>query len=353
MKRMVSMALMLAMLLSLAACGETTDDPGTTDTSGTENSGTQAPEQTGTGSGKTDTPSGGKLPSSGKTEEPEVTDPVPLQVLMGSHFDGEWDEEFTLLCGVEWNSIMLGEESAAAFPALAQSLRELAESDFEYNAGILKDMLPDAREAAAEREYFNGFTSNSKYFVQRADDRILSVRVNGDEHTGGVHPNYWVVGMNLDPATGEPVALSDVLTDLEELPAILTEKITEKYTFEPFSGLREQLEGYEEGHYNWTLDYQGITFYFSPYEIASYAAGLLTATIWYDELPELFVENYIDAPKGGWAKLLPNANEVEVDLGSGDKEKDSLYLSTYEDEYGSLDLYVTRNDGQEQHLEEC
>lgn len=296
MKRILSAVLLLAILLSLAACGGTTNDPGTTDTPGGSEVVTQNPEQTGTASGKTDAPSGGKLPSSGKTEESVETGPVPLQVLLGNHYEGEWSEDFTPLCSVEWDSIILGEESATAFPELAQNLWEMTEIDFEYNAGIMADMLPGAREAALDREYFNGFTSNSEYFVQRADDRILSVRVDGDTYTGGVHPNYGVVGMNLDPVTGEPMELSDVLTDLEELPTILTEKIRSKYTFEPFSDLQEQLEGYEDGHYSWTLDYQGITFYFSPYEIAPYAAGLLTATIWYDELPELFVEKYIDVP---------------------------------------------------------
>jgi len=351
MKKVIALLLALIMLLSLAACGGGSGDVETPDDTSSE-----AAEPSQGESEKTDGASGGKIPGSGKSEkpeEPETTGPVPLQVLLGSHYEGEWSEDFTPLCSVEWDSIILGEESAAAFPELAQNLWEMTEIDFEYNAGIMADMLPGAREAALDREYFNGFTSNSEYFVQRADDRILSVRVDGDTYTGGVHPNYGVVGMNLDPVTGEPMELSDVLTDLEELPTILTEKIRSKYTFEPFSDLQEQLEGYEDGHYSWTLDYQGITFYFSPYDIAPYAAGLLTATIWFDEMPELFVEKYTVAPAGGWAKMLPEYDEIEVDLNRGDNERDSLYLSAYEDEYGSLDLCVTQNDGQEQHLEEC
>lgn len=353
MKRMVSVALMLALLLSLAACGGTTDNPRTTDTPGGSEVVTQNPEQTGTGSGKTDAPSGGKLPSSGKTEESVETGPVPLQVLLGNHYEGEWSEDFTPLCNWTWSSIVLSDAAAEDFPELDANLREMNAGNYEYNMQRMYEMLPLAEEAAAEQEYFGGFTSNSEYLVQRADDRVLSIREDVSEYTGGIHPNYGAGGMNFDPATGLGLKLTDVLTDVENLPTTLTEKIRAKYTFEPFSGLREQLEEYAPDDYTWTLDYQGITFYFSPYEIAPYAAGLLTATIWFDEMPELFVEKYTETPEGGWAKMLPNANEVEVDLNRGDNERDSLYLSAYEDEYGSLDLYITRNDGQEQHLEEC
>lgn len=344
MKNLLAILISLIMVFSLTACGGNNENPiGGTDTDA-----------------ETVQPSGGKVISPEDPDAPEdpdtseTTAPVPLQLLIGSHFDAEYDREdaFTTLCSAEWNSLLLDEGSAATFPALAQNLREMTEFDFEYNAGILAEMLPYAREAA-EQEFFGGFTSNSSYFVQRADDRILSIRVDENQYTGGAHPNYGVIGWNLDPSTGEALDLSDVLTGLESLPSILTEKITEKYTYEPFSGLQEDLEGRDEGSYQWTMDYQGITFYFSPYDIASYAAGLLTATIWFDEMPELFVEKYTQVPENGWAKLLPIGSEIEADLDSRDRGRDKLRLFSYEDEYGSLDLYVARNDEPEQHLEEC
>lgn len=324
MKRIVSALLMLVMLLSLAACGETTNTLEPTDDPGTEDVTTPLSER-----------------------------PVSLQVLQVNQYASEDDlDNFMMLCSVEWDSIVLGKESAAAFPKLDARLWEKSADNEELNYEILAEMLPEAREVAAEQEYFYGFTSASKYFVQRADDRILSIRVDEDKHTGDVHPNYRTLGINFDPATGQELALTEVLTDTEKLPAILTDKMREKYTFEHFEGLPEMLAEYAVYDFTWTLDYQGITFYFSSYEVASYLSGVLTATIWFNEMPELFAEKYTSTPEGGWAKMLPAHHEIEADLDGSDGERDTLSVSAVENEYGALELYVTRN-GQEQYLDEC
>lgn len=345
MKRWLSLILLLSMLLSLGGCGKGARPGVPSEEPGAEESGGHSPEQA------DPAPDDGEEKITGEdgSREPAVSEPaypLPLQVMIGSRYQSETDPEdmFILLCSVEWNTLGLGEESAASFPELERALRELNGENEEIYHEILKQMLPDAAAAAGEWEYFSGFTSNSDLYVQRADDRLFSVRADEDEYTGGVHPNYWTYGINIDPATGEKVELTQVLTDTRELPAILTEKLKEKYQLEEFYSLSEQLEEYEPQHFSWTMDYQGITFYFSPYEIASYAAGLLTATIWFEELPELFQPRYTVAPEFGWAKELPVYNEVEADLDPQDGEKDRLTVSTVEEEYGNLQLYVYRDD---------
>lgn len=352
MKRILSAALAFMLLLSSAACGGKAKEPA--DSPGKGNADVQTSEPAKPGAGKTHGAVGGTTPEKPdeQPEQPEVTEtgPVPLQIFLGKHYEAEWNENGAFLCGVGWNSLMLGEESAAEFPELNARLEELFDSDDEAYRTILSDFVPYAEEFLSKSDYFGGYTHNSQYIVQRADDRIFSVLAAEDEYAGGVHPNYWVNGLNLDPDTGERLELADVLTDTENIPAILTEKITEKYPDEPFADLRTMLEEYADSEFTWTMDYQGITFHFSPYEIASYAAGFLTATIWFDEMPELFAEEYTAAPTGGWAKRLHFDYDTETDLG-GD-EPDILYVSTMEDEYGALGLYLTLN-GQYQLLGEC
>jgi len=353
MKKIIALFLALGMLASLAACKDTANNLQVTTTT------TAAVKQTTTNTTAASSKAPAKIPAKSTTtaaaqtappEEPEKLAPVPMQVLVGSHFKSEYDADtYQLLCSVEWNSILLDEESGADFPAMAKKLRQLAEDDFTYNEQIFSQMLPDAKAAAKDSDYFGGFTSNSAYLVQRADDRILSVRVNEDEYTGGVHPNYWVLGMNLDPTTGETLDLTSVMPDIEELSSILTKKLKEKYTYEPFDSLQDMLDAYTASDYTWTIDYQSITFYFSPYEIAPYAAGLLTATIRFDEMPELFDEAYTTAPTDGWAKPLPIHEEVEVKLNPDSDTADQLYISTEGDEYGYLSLSVTKN-GQQSEI---
>ncbi|MBO5727896.1 MAG: DUF3298 domain-containing protein [Oscillospiraceae bacterium] len=327
MKKTFSVLLAFAMLLSLAACS---------------GAGTQTPAPSGSGSSQSaPTPA----------PAPQVkTAPTPLQLLLGGHAESKWSEDFTMLCQWDWNSILLSEAAAKEFPKLNSSLRKLNTKAYEHNVQRFNEMLPLAEEDAAEWESFGGYTSRIETFIQRADDRIVSVREDAGEYTGGAHPDYGTGVLNLDPTTGQSLNLTDVLTDISPLPAILTEKLTKKYPTELYSTLQEQLDGYTEDHYTWTLDYQGITFYFNPYEIAPYSAGLLTATIWFDEMPDLFVKEYTIAPEGGWAKPLPTHSQIEVDLNRGDGNLDQLYFSSEQNENGSLELYASFND-QQSHLE--
>ena len=41
----------------------------------------------------------------------------------------------------------------------------------------------------------------------------------------------------------------------------------------------------------WSLDPRGISFYFNPYLIGSYAEGIFTTTIFFSERPDLFAKN--------------------------------------------------------------
>jgi hypothetical protein len=70
---------------------------------------------------------------------------------------------------------------------------------------------------------------------------------------------------------------------------------------------------------------------------------LLTATVWFDEQPELFRPEYTTAPTDGWAMALPNWYAVEFDRKAGDGQRDTLSLNTYESEYGSKQLVMILN----------
>lgn len=387
MKRIIAAALLLIMLLSLAACTNATNQPEVPVTPAV----TEAPEETKAPAveavgeketGKTGI-SGSKLPgaqkSEGKKEEPkeeekpqqqapaqqpeekpaqqpaqapEAKGPVPLKVLIAEHYESSWSDKGTKLCGVGWDSLTLSEACARDYPQLFITLKNILSEDTDSSKRFLRDNVEDAQAMAKQQEYFYGFTSQSESYVQRADSLILSVRTDKESYLGGVHPDFQTVTLNFDPQTGEALKLSDVLTDTAGLPALLNERITEKYSYAEFPYLEDQLKGYGEEDYSWTLDYQGITFYFSPYEIASHALGLLTVTVNYWEMPALFEEKYTAAPAGGWAKELPFSYENELDL-DGDGDTEILYVgSTVDGEYGTMDLYAAKDSG-EQHLKEC
>ncbi len=333
MKRLFSALLAAALLLSLTACGGKNTDKSTENPTGSQSQGDASVEK--------------------NPEDPTGADTVPavvpLRIMKGNGYCENWEGEASQLVTAGWEELKLIDD----YPELADALFELNNDQSVGGYSFVHEWLPAAQEHLAQSpEYFGGYTFESRYTVQRADSLILSIREDHSAYTGGVHPNYGAVGMTYDTATGVRLELTDVLTDTDSLDEILTEKIREKYSFDSFDGLHELLMDYAPEDYDWTLSYQGITFYFDPYEIAPFAAGLLTATIWFDEMPELFRGEYMVLPQGGYAMALPYYDDVEVDLYLGDDVRDSLSFWTREDEYGEKYLTLELN-GQQYTDETC
>lgn len=273
--------------------------------------------------------------------EKEDTAVAPLTLYKGENYLQDWE-----LYQTEWQKLYLSEEDAAEYPALAEVLDEMNMEQEVYNADWAHKAEEDARMAMNEMgEYFYGFTNDSDYFVQRADNRILSIREDFYEYYGGVHGMYGTAGHTFDPATGEKLNLSDAVSDTDGIPGILAEKLAEKYPEDITFDLTETLAEYELSDFIWTMDYQGITFYFNPYELASYAAGRLTATIWYDEYPELFDKQIMEQPENGYIREIPLGDEVEADLNSTDGKRDMICAAGAPiGEYGEQRINIRRNE---------
>ena len=307
MKRFLAMMLTAVMAVSLAACGGKTND---------------VPEV---------------------QDEAKNNGVTSLHLYQVDKMDSEWG-----LCTAKWQDIWLTAEDAAVYPALAAALENMNIEQDVYHSDWAYQAKADAQEAKdAQEEFWSPFENTSEYYVQRADDRILSVREDFYEYCGGVHGMYGTIGHVFDTQTGERMALSDVISDTDVIPMILAEKLVEKYPgdiYNPADVLAETLAEYKLEDFRWTVDYQGITFYFDPYELASYAAGRLTATIWFDEHPELFDEALMEQPADGYIKEIPVGDAVEVDLNRSDDQTDKVYVYAFPlSEYGEQQLNVYKN----------
>jgi len=304
MKRFLAMVLTAVMAFSLAACG------------------------------------GGGSEETVPTEKVD-TAVAPLTLYKGGNYLQDWE-----LYQAEWQKLYLSEEDEAAYPALAEVLDEMNMEQEVYNADWAHKAEEDARMAMNEMgEYFYGFTNDSDYFVQRADNRILSIREDFSEYYGGAHGMYGTVGHVIDTVTGERLGLGDVITDTDAVPGILSEKLQEKYPDDITYDITENLEGYALEDFVWTVDYQGVTFYFNPYELASYAAGRLTVTIWFEEYPALFDETLAETPEGGYIKEIPLHDDIEVDLVSADGKRDTVcVIGDSFDEYDGQQIRIYRNE---------
>lgn len=189
-------------------------------------------------------------------------------------------------------SLHLSETDAENYPALAEAIDAMCAEEQAVFEQTVKDFTEWALEDEREMEYSN----YDKMLVQRADSQIVSILKSNACFTGGAHGMYGSWGVNFDSESGKELLLSDVVTDMSCIPKLTAETIIEKYQeegYEDFSGLEKILEQQEVESYTWTMDDEKITIYFQPYEIASYAMGLLTAELSFAEHPEVFNEKYL------------------------------------------------------------
>ena len=247
---------------------------------------------------------------------------------------------------VDYNLITLSEEDAAKYPKLSEALARMNLSrveSFQENFTRLSEDAGYYREQMGPEQCSIMFPLFDKdYFsVARADERVLSLRSDYSGYGGGAHGYYAAGGYNLDTATGKILTWEDVFTDVNRIPEIVDGLIEDKYDTEYFfvdveQYLRESLQQ-EEMTISWLIDYTGVTIYFNPYEIASYADGLITAKISFAEYPDLFNPYYTEVPTAyAVGEIQDSFSERYWDVdGDGRDETIRAYVTASCDEEGA------------------
>ena len=165
-----------------------------------------------------------------------------------------------------------------------------------------RKMLSDAKKdrssrIAAGSSFFPAYQENGDIFVHRADFRVVSFLEDGYSYLGGVHGLGGVVGKNFDVYTGKELKLTDVVKDKTKLAEAIKQQLMFDYPKSSFAqgggeSMRNTVDQLiREDKMLWSLDPRGISFYFNPYLIGSYAEGIFTTTIFFSERPDLFVKN--------------------------------------------------------------
>lgn len=235
---------------------------------------------------------------------------------------------------VSWERIKLSDEDAARFPELNEALETYNKDSKENAEYVLTDLCNMAKDSLEYGFGTSEFTWYTDVTFFRADASVVSFIESVYSFTGGVHGNYWYVGKNYDAESGKEINLEDVLADAESLESILNEKIMEKYADVVFVDIESALAEYELTDYQWTMGYDGITFWFSPYEIAPYAAGVQNILISFDEYKDIFNQKYIEFLPENYVTPVMMHNYFDFDLDSNDGKIDSLYVTySYNDGY--------------------
>lgn len=277
-----------------------------------------------------------------KSESVEA--PAFITVMIGGGEIEEWNEN-NVICNVSWDKLKLSEEDEAKFPGLKKTFDKL-------NDDAMKDAKSRMYELTRASEDLYGdeynpfyFKGESNIFIQRADTRIVSYLKENVISSGEANSEDTYESDNFNPETGEAIKLSDVITGTRELAYAVEKALTVKYDFLD-EGLSETLSGYSYDDYIWTLDYQGITFWFNPFEIAAGRHGLLSAKLYFDEESNIVRKEYMLAPCETYAVALPFGRAIDFDLNVNDEKKDSVLADKVPDMYGSYYKFTTTVNGE-------
>lgn len=240
---------------------------------------------------------------------------------MGKDARGEFE-----LVHLKWAGLTANEEIRRDHPQLSAALEKINQQEWQRMQKVRAEMKVDAANFRKESpKYYHAYVYDFDVQLRRADTSVVSFLQQ--EYTGGsgAHGMYSWQGMNLSTLTGEPIPLSAVVRDREKLAEAICQQLRQDYPYRGFGDLDENIRDLSyKDNLNWTLDPRGITFYFNPYEIASYAEGLLMATILFEEQPDLFQWNYRQQP-GAYAQPFPADYNLMTSLRDNGK-RDEIHV---------------------------
>lgn len=264
----------------------------------------------------------------------------PLSLTLQTNYLDKWSEA-SLLCYANFDIIQLSHTESQRLPALSRALNEyrntLSESAHQAHAENVE--MAERNFAESPDNFWGPYTNIITLDIRRADSTVVSILGENKEYCGGIHPVSSHFASTYDSSTGEKLSLDNVVTDISALPELLEPLLREKYPNVSFFDLKGSLNSAAENNgegFVWTLDSQGVTFYFGQYVLASYAEGLQTVTIPFASRPELFTESYTQIPEA-YTMFLSPWYPVSYDL-DDDGDMEEITVRAEQDE---SDMYHT------------
>ena len=211
----------------------------------------------------------------------------------------------------------------ADYPALAAALRAYSEE----TEARLRETL-DSLEEYARGDYQYGnypgafdynmvYTSQSKAWLVRADDTLVSFCVESYWNAGGAHPYTSHTGLNFDSRTGQQLAITDLLTEdgAKRFPELFEKALAEQYPYFMDGLLVESVPDairgeMDDGLLYFTVDEDGVTVMINPYDLAAYAAGPAFVRMFFSDYPGVFVPAY-SAAHDEWVRQLRPQGESD------------------------------------------
>lgn len=213
----------------------------------------------------------------------------------------------------------------------------------------LKSDIDYLREHEPDRTNTN-YQNYLIYWVQRADDKVVSFIVEDTEYMGGMHPNSTEIGINYHTETGNVITFESLSDDPEAFYAA-TLAYNKKLAAADVYDERMFSQNYitdgtlESALYSgdaWYLTTYGLCFRSDPYELGAYTAGAIEFIIPYNALKKMGLKDVYTYPDRLIVKFPDiGISENTIDL-NGDGSIDiveSFYRESYNTENNSFSYH--------------
>ena len=250
MKKVVAFLLMACMVTPLAACG------------------------------------GSETPTETPAEEKILAEVLSLQKTLQSNY--EWDDD-VLLVQSEHSYVTLRETDAEKYPAMAETLSQLSAMQKRSMEDEFDNFCSSAREELSYGGTVDTYVSTLDVQVRRADSVAVSLLSDSYSDYGRIEEFRGMQGSNFDTETGKELTLSDVILDMEKVPAIVEQELNSHMWAGDFyseTTVSDYFRDTPEDGISWTLDYNGVTFYFADGDLAEPGNGRQAATVSFAAHPE-------------------------------------------------------------------
>ena len=269
----------------------------------------------------TDTTPTGTIPPVAPEIEPEETETPTTDTDHEATDVPAAEPENTALLSVSVPAVTeqyILENGTTLFSYTAQHM-ELILPDEEVADRVILDFLNRVDKAQADSESVllsakNDYQADANwipYFYQiiysptRIDHGILSLFGTRNSYTGTMHGSLSCVSANYDLTTGDVLTLGSIMhadATKDAFISLIIQKLSESAEelglFPGYEdGVYSRLGGDENLYEDFYFTSTGLSFFFAPYEIAPYSAGIITVEIPYSELPGLIYDGYFPAER--------------------------------------------------------
>lgn len=276
------------------------------------------------------------------TAENEISEEITVLSLNKeyiSHY--EWYEDYPeMLVRSEYTDVTVDKSMEKEYPLLAKALLETSNMRKRTMEDEKDNFIVDAKEDFLNNsESFSTYVSTLDVQVRRADS--IAVSILEDYATESFRS---FSSLNYDTESGNSLALSDVVTDITKLPAIVEKEVASRMWQGDFDGetaIPDYFKNTPEADITWIIDYNGITFYFNPGNIAPTNFGIQTVTVTFAEYPDLFNKKYTAVPDA-YIVSVPLTSSFFTDLTDDGRAEELIVSGNYDPDgryYYTLGIY--------------